>query len=124
MAYLKCFWVILGQEISSVLLIFHNYTLFTMLHLEMSSGRQYVTVSLRMILLKIIQYLDSVYVCTTKTRVVRRSSFIQVICLSSVFCVLQNIVKFEDATGIVFNHVRLLARAFTMRNIGFNNLTL
>ena len=36
----------------------------------------------------------------------------------------KKLVAFEEQTGFQFNHVRLLARAFTMRNIGFNNLTL
>ncbi|KAK2161647.1 hypothetical protein LSH36_112g01031 [Paralvinella palmiformis] len=36
---------------------------------------------------------------------------------------LQKMAKFEDATGIEFTHIRLLARAFTMRNVGFNHLT-
>lgn len=38
--------------------------------------------------------------------------------------VLQKMVEFEELTGIEFNHIRLLARAFTDRSIGFNNLTL
>ncbi|XP_064648980.1 uncharacterized protein LOC135501106 [Lineus longissimus] len=38
--------------------------------------------------------------------------------------VLQNLLRFEDMTGIEFNNIRLLARAFTPRNLGFNNLTL
>jgi len=38
--------------------------------------------------------------------------------------VLQKMVEFEELTGIKFNHIRLLARAFTDRSIGFNNLTL
>ena len=37
---------------------------------------------------------------------------------------LQKLVSFEDATGIEFDHVRLLARAFTLRSVGYNNLTL
>lgn len=37
---------------------------------------------------------------------------------------LQKLVKFEDDTGISFSHIRLLARAFTLRNVGYNNLTL
>jgi len=40
------------------------------------------------------------------------------------FPVLQKLTKFEDMTGIEFNHIRLLARSFTDRSIGFNNLTL
>lgn len=37
---------------------------------------------------------------------------------------LQKLVKFEEETGLEFTHIRLLARAFTMRNVGFNHLTL
>ncbi|XP_064616843.1 ribonuclease 3-like [Liolophura sinensis] len=37
---------------------------------------------------------------------------------------LQKLMKFEESTGIKFNHMRLLARAFTLRNVGYNNLTL
>ncbi|CAB3375284.1 Hypothetical predicted protein [Cloeon dipterum] len=38
---------------------------------------------------------------------------------------LQKLVKFEeDHIGIPFNHIRLLARAFTDRSIGYNNITL
>lgn len=37
---------------------------------------------------------------------------------------LQRLVEFEKLTGIEFKHIRLLARAFTHRSIGFNNLTL
>lgn len=37
---------------------------------------------------------------------------------------LQNLTKFEDAIGVKFTHIRLLARAFTDRSIGFTNLTL
>lgn len=37
---------------------------------------------------------------------------------------LQRLREFEAMTGIQFTHVRLLARAFTHRSIGFNNLTL
>lgn len=36
---------------------------------------------------------------------------------------LKELVKFEDIIGIEFTHVRLLARAFTHRSVGFNNLT-
>lgn len=36
----------------------------------------------------------------------------------------QKLAKFEETVGIEFNHIRLLARAFTDRSIGFNNLTL
>merc|ERR1712066_171966 len=38
--------------------------------------------------------------------------------------VLKKLVEFENVTGIEFKHIRLLARAFTDRSIGFNNLTL
>lgn len=37
---------------------------------------------------------------------------------------LEKLVKFEELTGIEFKNIRLLARAFTHRSIGFNNLTL
>ncbi|XP_059478706.1 ribonuclease 3 isoform X2 [Neocloeon triangulifer] len=38
---------------------------------------------------------------------------------------LQKLVKFEEEhLGIPFNHIRLLARAFTDRSIGYNNITL
>jgi ribonuclease-3 len=37
---------------------------------------------------------------------------------------LEKLTEFEAMTGIEFKHVRLLARAFTHRSIGFNNLTL
>ncbi|CAB4057265.1 rnc [Lepeophtheirus salmonis] len=37
---------------------------------------------------------------------------------------LQKLTRFEDMTGIIFTHIRLLARAFTDRSIGFSNLTL
>ncbi|CAG2107966.1 unnamed protein product [Medioppia subpectinata] len=37
---------------------------------------------------------------------------------------LKELIKFEDITGIEFSHIRLLARAFTHRSVGFNNLTL
>lgn len=37
---------------------------------------------------------------------------------------LKELTKFEEVTGIDFNHIRLLARAFTHRSIGYNNLTL
>lgn len=37
---------------------------------------------------------------------------------------LQNLVRFEDSIGVKFTHIRLLARAFTDRSIGFTNLTL
>ena len=37
---------------------------------------------------------------------------------------IQKLIEFEEVTGIEFTHIRLLARAFTMRNVGYNNLTL
>ncbi|XP_021349627.1 ribonuclease 3-like [Mizuhopecten yessoensis] len=37
---------------------------------------------------------------------------------------LQKLLNFEEATGITFNHIRLLAKAFTLRSVGYNNLTL
>lgn len=37
---------------------------------------------------------------------------------------LKRLTEFEAMTGIEFKHIRLLARAFTHRSIGFNNLTL
>ncbi|XP_060585703.1 ribonuclease 3-like [Ruditapes philippinarum] len=37
--------------------------------------------------------------------------------------VLQKLVQFEDDIGYEFRHIRLLARAFTQRNVGYNNLT-
>lgn len=40
------------------------------------------------------------------------------------FQILQNLTKFEDSIGVKFTHIRLLARAFTDRSIGFTNLTL
>ena len=40
------------------------------------------------------------------------------------FPVLQKLTEFEEMTGIEFTHIRLLARSFTDRSIGFNNLTL
>uniref|UniRef100_H3AAM3 Ribonuclease 3 n=1 Tax=Latimeria chalumnae TaxID=7897 RepID=H3AAM3_LATCH len=38
--------------------------------------------------------------------------------------VLQKLTNFEIAIGVNFTHVRLLARAFTLRTVGFNHLTL
>uniref|UniRef100_A0A8C3FZ47 Ribonuclease 3 n=1 Tax=Cyclopterus lumpus TaxID=8103 RepID=A0A8C3FZ47_CYCLU len=38
--------------------------------------------------------------------------------------VLQKLTGFEDSIGTLFTHVRLLARAFTLRTVGFNHLTL
>jgi ribonuclease-3 len=37
---------------------------------------------------------------------------------------LQLLTEFEENIGIRFRHIRLLAKAFTRRNVGFNNLTL
>ena len=37
---------------------------------------------------------------------------------------LKELYEFEQITGIEFTHIRLLARAFTHRSVGFNNLTL
>ncbi|KAL9988518.1 hypothetical protein ACROYT_G002973 [Oculina patagonica] len=37
---------------------------------------------------------------------------------------LQKLEEFEQASGIEFTHIRLLARAFTHPQVGFNNLTL
>ncbi|XP_044859770.1 ribonuclease 3 isoform X1 [Mauremys mutica] len=38
--------------------------------------------------------------------------------------VLQKLTEFEETIGVIFTHVRLLARAFTLRTVGFNHLTL
>ncbi|XP_017868629.1 PREDICTED: ribonuclease 3 [Drosophila arizonae] len=38
--------------------------------------------------------------------------------------VLKDLTRFEDSIGIKFKHIRLLARAFTDRSIGFTHLTL
>lgn len=38
--------------------------------------------------------------------------------------VLKDLTQFEDSIGIKFKHIRLLARAFTDRSIGFTHLTL
>ncbi|XP_022671092.1 ribonuclease 3-like isoform X2 [Varroa destructor] len=38
--------------------------------------------------------------------------------------VLQKLTNFEKQIGVEFTHIRLLARAFTHRSVGFNNLTL
>ncbi|XP_069695951.1 ribonuclease 3 isoform X4 [Periplaneta americana] len=40
------------------------------------------------------------------------------------FELLQNLTKFEESIGVEFKHIRLLARAFTDRSIGYTNLTL
>lgn len=37
---------------------------------------------------------------------------------------LKKLTEFEAMTGIEFKHIRILARAFTHRSIGFNNITL
>ncbi|XP_059045104.1 ribonuclease 3 [Achroia grisella] len=37
---------------------------------------------------------------------------------------LQKLTQFEESIGVVFKHIRLLARAFTDRSVGFTNLTL
>ncbi|VVC31372.1 Double-stranded RNA-binding domain,Ribonuclease III domain,Ribonuclease III [Cinara cedri] len=37
---------------------------------------------------------------------------------------LQKLTRFEESIGIKFNHIRLLARAFTDKSVGFTNLTL
>uniref|UniRef100_A0A1B6EBR2 RNase III domain-containing protein n=1 Tax=Clastoptera arizonana TaxID=38151 RepID=A0A1B6EBR2_9HEMI len=42
----------------------------------------------------------------------------------SSFPTLQKLCKFEETIGIEFTHIRLLARAFTDRSIGFTHLTL
>ncbi|KAG5314890.1 RNC Ribonuclease, partial [Pseudoatta argentina] len=42
----------------------------------------------------------------------------------SSFELLQKLTKFEESIGIEFTHIRLLARAFTDRSIGYTNLTL
>ncbi|KAK0171886.1 hypothetical protein PV328_005279 [Microctonus aethiopoides] len=40
------------------------------------------------------------------------------------FELLQKLTKFEESIGIEFTHIRMLARAFTDRSIGYTNLTL
>nr|WDW26281.1 drosha [Amrasca biguttula biguttula] len=40
------------------------------------------------------------------------------------FSILQKLTKFEKSIGVEFTHIRLLARAFTDRSIGYTNLTL
>lgn len=40
------------------------------------------------------------------------------------FDLLKNLRKFEETIGVEFTHIRLLARAFTDRSIGYTNLTL
>lgn len=40
------------------------------------------------------------------------------------FELLKNLKQFEESIGIEFTHIRLLARAFTDRSIGYTNLTL
>ncbi|CDW57857.1 ribonuclease 3 [Trichuris trichiura] len=38
--------------------------------------------------------------------------------------ILKNLTEFEDQIGIKFTHIRLLARAFTRKSVGYNYLTL
>uniref|UniRef100_A0A8C4Q3C2 Ribonuclease 3 n=1 Tax=Eptatretus burgeri TaxID=7764 RepID=A0A8C4Q3C2_EPTBU len=38
--------------------------------------------------------------------------------------VLRKLTNFEESIGVDFSHVRLLARAFTLRTVGYNHLTL
>ncbi|XP_067662742.1 ribonuclease 3-like [Haliotis asinina] len=38
--------------------------------------------------------------------------------------VLQKLLKFEESIGVNYTHIRLLAKAFTLRNVGYNLLTL
>ncbi|KAF5287701.1 hypothetical protein FQA39_LY15801 [Lamprigera yunnana] len=40
------------------------------------------------------------------------------------FELLQKLTQFEESIGVCFNHIRLLARAFTDRSVGYTNLTL
>uniref|UniRef100_A0AAG5DGQ9 Ribonuclease 3 n=1 Tax=Anopheles atroparvus TaxID=41427 RepID=A0AAG5DGQ9_ANOAO len=40
------------------------------------------------------------------------------------FEMLKTLTRFEESIGVSFHHIRLLARAFTDRSIGFTNLTL
>lgn len=40
------------------------------------------------------------------------------------FELLQKLTKFEQSVGVEFNHIRLLARAFTDRSVGYTNLTM
>lgn len=40
------------------------------------------------------------------------------------FELLKNLKKFEETIGVEYTHIRLLARAFTDRSIGYTNLTL
>lgn len=40
------------------------------------------------------------------------------------FELLQKLTKFEDSIGVEFKHIRLLARAFTDRSVGYTNLTM
>lgn len=42
----------------------------------------------------------------------------------SYFINVQKLVGFEDAIGVIFAHIRLLAKAFTHRNVGYNLLTM
>lgn len=45
-------------------------------------------------------------------------------CFSYLFLCYQKLTKFEESIGVEFTHIRLLARAFTDRSIGYTNLTL
>ncbi|KAK9871667.1 hypothetical protein WA026_014115 [Henosepilachna vigintioctopunctata] len=40
------------------------------------------------------------------------------------FELLQKLTRFEDSIGVKFKHIRLLARAFTDRSVGYTNLTM
>lgn len=40
------------------------------------------------------------------------------------FELLQKLTNFENSVGVEFKHIRLLARAFTDRSVGYTNLTL
>ncbi|GJQ74766.1 drosha [Trypoxylus dichotomus] len=40
------------------------------------------------------------------------------------FELLQKLTRFEESIGVEFTHIRLLARAFTDRSVGYTNLTL
>lgn len=40
------------------------------------------------------------------------------------FELLQKLTSFENMVGVEFKHIRLLARAFTDRSVGYTNLTL
>jgi len=51
-------------------------------------------------------------------------NFLNFICFSYIIIFFQKLTKFEESIGIEFTHIRLLARAFTDRSIGYTNLTL